>query len=34
MTEYIVGKVNNNELASTNCVFVKSKSLDYIKIST
>lgn len=34
MTEYIVGKVNNNELASTNCVFVKSKSLDYIKINT
>lgn len=34
MTEYIVGKVNNNELASTNCVFVKSKSLNYIKIST
>lgn len=34
MTEYIVGKVNNNELANTNCVFVKSKSLDYIKIST
>jgi len=34
MTEYIVGKVDNNELASTNCVFVKSKSLNYIKINT
>ena len=34
MTEYIVEKINNIVSASTNCVFVKSKSLDYIKIIT
>jgi len=32
MTEYIVGKVSNNEQASSNCVYVKSKKLDYIEV--
>lgn len=33
MSEYIVGKVSNNEQASTNCVYVKSKNLDYVEIN-
>ena len=33
MSEYIVDKVSNNELASTNCVYVKSKNLDYMEIN-
>ena len=33
MTEYIVDKLLNSNLAGTNCVYVKSKSLDYIKIT-
>ena len=33
MTEYVVDKISSNTLASTNAVYVKSKSLDYIKIS-
>jgi vesicle-fusing ATPase len=32
MTQYIVGKVLNNDQASTNCVYIKSKSLDYLEI--
>ena len=34
MTEYIVGKVNSNEHAGTNCVYVKTKSLSYMEINT
>jgi SpoVK/Ycf46/Vps4 family AAA+-type ATPase len=34
MTEYIIDKVLNNNLTQTNSVYVKSKSLDYIKINT
>lgn len=34
MSEYIIGKVDGSEQASTNCVFVKSKSLNYIEINT
>lgn len=34
MTEYTVGKVNSNDYASTNCVYVKSKSLTYMEINT
>jgi hypothetical protein len=33
MTEYIVGKVSNNEQASTNCVYVGSKKLDYLEVN-
>lgn len=33
MVEYIVGKVSNDEQICSNCVYVKTKSLDYIKIS-
>jgi vesicle-fusing ATPase len=33
MTEYIVGKVSNNEQASSNCVYVKSKKLDYLEVN-
>jgi SpoVK/Ycf46/Vps4 family AAA+-type ATPase len=32
MEEYIVDKLTNSSLASTNCVYVKSKKSDYIKI--
>lgn len=32
MTEYIVGKVSNNEQASTNCVYVGLKKLDYLEV--
>ena len=32
--EYSVGKTSGNLQAFTNCVYVKSKSLDYIKINT
>jgi vesicle-fusing ATPase len=32
--EYIVEKTSGNTQAFTNCVYVKSKSLDYIKINT
>ena len=32
--EYWVGKTSGNSQAFTNCVYVKSKSLDYIKINT
>jgi hypothetical protein len=31
MTEFIVDKLSN-ERSETNCVFLKKKSLDYIKI--
>jgi vesicle-fusing ATPase len=31
--EYIVGKVSNNEQASSNCVYMGSKNLDYIEVS-
>lgn len=34
MTEYIVDKLTNSVLAGTNCVYLKSKSLTYIKIDT
>ena len=33
MTEYIVGKVSNNEKVSSNCVYVKSKKLDYLEVN-
>jgi vesicle-fusing ATPase len=33
MTEYIVGKVSNNEQASSNCIYVKSKKLDYLEVN-
>lgn len=33
MTDYIVGKVSNSEQASSNCVYVKSKKLDYLEIN-
>ncbi len=32
MEEYIVDKLSNSSLAATNCVYVKSKKSDYIKI--
>ncbi len=34
MEEYIVDKLTNSSLASTNCVYVKSKKKDYIQIWT
>jgi len=33
MSEYIVGKVLNNEQSSTNCVYVESKKLDYLEVN-
>lgn len=32
MTEYIVGKVDNNEQASSNCVYMQKKLANYIEI--
>ena len=32
--EYTVGKISNNTQALTNCVYVKTKSLSYIKVNT
>ncbi len=32
MSEYIVGKVSNNEQASSNCIYAKSKGLDYFEV--
>lgn len=33
MTEYIINKVSNNVQANTNCVYVKSKNLDYLEVN-
>ena len=32
--EYQVGKTSGNSQAFTNCVYLKSKSLDYVNVNT